>query len=80
MDMTMVPEHYADNILAEIMNEIEGEIVRVVTLREKIRKNPKADLEYLVMPERLKCYSDGLKHCYTLLGKYRDMEKVESDE
>jgi len=39
MDMTMVPEHYADNILAEIMNEIEGEIVRVVTLREKIRKN-----------------------------------------
>ena len=35
---------------------------------------------YLVMPERLKCYSDGLKHCYTLLGKYRDIEKVESDE
>jgi hypothetical protein len=76
----MVPEHYADNILAEIMDEIESEIIRVVNLREKIRKNPKPDLEYLVMPERLKCYCDGLKHCYTLLSKYRDIEKVETDE
>ena len=53
---------------------------RVGALREKVRKNPKPDINLIVMPERLKCYSDGLKHCYTLLGKYRDMERVEKDE
>jgi hypothetical protein len=76
----MVPEHYAVNLLATIMDEIEDEMGRVGALREKVRKNPKPDINLIVMPERLKCYSDGLKHCYTLLGKYRDMERVEKDE
>lgn len=75
MDMSMVPEHYADNLLAEIMDEIENEMSRVSNLREKIRRNPKPDLNHLVMPERLKCYSDGLKHCYHLLKKYKDSER-----
>jgi len=79
MNMSMVPEHYAANVLSEIMGEINEEISRVSTLREKIRKNPKPDLNHLVMPERLKCYQDGLKHCYSLLDKYRDMEKVPND-
>ena len=75
MDMSMVPEHYADNLLSTIMDEVEDEMKRVSNLREKVRRNPKPDLNHLVMPERLKCYSDGLKHCYHLLQKYRDLER-----
>ena len=33
MDMSMVPEHYADNLLAEIMDEVEDEMTRVSNLR-----------------------------------------------
>jgi len=52
---------------------------RVSNLREKVRRNPKPDLNHLVMPERLKCYSDGLKHCYHLLRKYRELEKPQNE-
>jgi hypothetical protein len=76
----MLPEHYADNVLSDIMGEIEGEIERVGYHRTKIRRNPKPDINYLVMPERIKCYKDGLLHCYSLIKKYRDMERVEKDE
>ena len=55
MDMSMVPEHYADNLLSTIMDEVEDEMKRVSNLREKVRRNPKPDLNHLVMPERLKC-------------------------
>ena len=79
MDMSMVPEHYADNLLATIMDEIEEEKDRVGHLRQKVRKNPKPDINHLVMPERLKCYSDGLKHCYHLLKKFREMEKPQNE-
>ena len=79
MDMSMVPEHYADNLLATIMDEIEEEMDRVGHLRQKVRKNPKPDINHLVMPERLKCYSDGLKHCYHLLKKFREMEKPQNE-
>ncbi len=75
MDMSMVPEHYADNLLSTIMDEIEEEMERVGALRVKVRKSPKPDLNHLVMPERLKCYSDGLKHCFHLLRKYRELER-----
>ena len=79
MDMSMVPEHYADNLLATIMDEIEEEMDRVGHLRQKVRKNPKPDINHLVMPERLKCYSDGLKHCYHLFKKFREMEKPQNE-
>ena len=79
MDMSMVPEHYADNLLAEIMDEINEEMERVGHLRQKVRKSPKPDINHLVMPERLKCYSDGLKHCYSLLRKYRELEKPQNE-
>ena len=75
MDMSMIPEHYAVNLLSTIIDEIEDELTRVGSLREKVRRSPKPDLNHLVMPERLKCYSDGLKHCYALLRKYRDLER-----
>ena len=79
MDMSMVPEHYADNLLATIMDEIEEEMDRVGHLRQKVTKNPKPDINHLVMPERLKCYSDGLKHCNHLLKKFREMEKPQNE-
>ena len=40
MDMSMVPEHYADNLLSTIMDEIEEEMERVGALRVKVRKSP----------------------------------------
>ena len=57
------------------LDEIEEEMERVGALRVKVRKSPKPDLNHLVMPERLKCYSDGLKHCFHLLRKYRELER-----
>ena len=79
MDMSMIPEHYAVNLLSTIIDEIEDELTRVGSLREKVRRSPKPDLNHLVMPERLKCYSDGLKHCYHLLRKYRELEKPQNE-
>tara|TARA_B100000902_G_C26885144_1_gene704548 strand:- start:288 stop:473 length:186 start_codon:yes stop_codon:yes gene_type:complete len=61
------------------MDEIEDEMDRVGHLRQKVRKNPKPDINHLVMPERLKCYSDGLKHCYHLLKKFRELERPQNE-
>ena len=79
MDMSMIPEHYAVNLLSTIIDEIEDELTRVGSLREKVRRSPKPDLNHLVMPERLKCYSDGLKHCHALLRKYKELEKPQNE-
>ena len=35
MDMSMVPEHYADNLLAEIMDEVEDEMKLLVMTSEE---------------------------------------------
>ena len=42
-------------------------------------KNPKPDLEYMIMPEKMKCYREGLKYTHKIIGKYKQLEGVMDD-
>ena len=52
--------------LTEIENIIEYEIRKIEKAIVNIKKNPKPDLEYMIMPEKMKCYREGLKYTHKI--------------
>ena len=66
--------------LTEIENIIEYEIRKIEKAIVNIKKNPKPDLEYMIMPEKMKCYREGLKYTHKIIGKYKQLEVVMYDE
>ena len=67
------------NGLNEIQNIIEYEVRKIEKAIVNIRKNPKPDLEYMIMPEKMKCYREGLKYTLKIIGKYKQLEGVMDD-
>lgn len=62
--------------MSEILYVLKVEMEKVDMTIENIRNNPKPDVEYMTMPERLKAYRDGLKFAFKIIHKYKQIEGV----
>tara|TARA_B100002019_G_C20796703_1_gene369262 strand:+ start:118 stop:354 length:237 start_codon:yes stop_codon:yes gene_type:complete len=68
------------NGINEIQSIIEYEIKKIEKAIINIKNNPKPDIEYLVMPERMRCYKDGLKYTKKIIDKYKKFEGIMDDD
>lgn len=62
--------------MSEILYVLKVEMEKVDMTIENIRNNPKPDVDYMTMPERLKAYRDGLKFAFKIIHKYKQIEGV----
>jgi len=62
--------------MSEILYVLKVEMEKVEMTIENIRNNPKPDVDYMTMPERLKAYRDGLKFAFKIIHKYKQIEGV----
>jgi hypothetical protein len=66
--------------MSEILYVLEIEMEKVDMTIENVRNNPKPDVEYMTMPERLKAYRDGLKYAFKIIQKYRQLERIAEND
>jgi len=62
--------------LNEVKSTIEGEHRKIERTILKLKANPKPDIEMMTLPERLRCYKDGLKYSLDIIKKYIQLESV----
>lgn len=62
--------------LNEIKSAIEAEKIKIEKTIIKIKSAPKPDVELITMPERMRCYRDGLKYSLDIIKKFIQIESV----
>lgn len=60
----------------EILYVLKIEMEKVENTIQNVKNNPKPDINYLTLPERLKCYNDGIMYAHKLISKYKQLESL----
>ena len=82
--MNMKKDHDLPNdsyiALIEITENIEAEINKIEKAILDIKKSPRPNVDLMTMPERMKCYKDGLNYTRKVIKKYLQLEGLQRNE